>query len=395
MTEQINNTAISMVQAAALQMDPTKTASKDSGEKNDFQKLLEEKSKPTTPERKEQAEAEEKETVEPVKKKRLPLRKERLIPGTELIQIGQIGLRPGIIPTPQPVRPKMEIMGAENPVQMLSVENITEGKLITDEFAQNGVAQVVFQEPVQEPIQQEVQTQVQPEEEIQLQPQEEVQPRQAVETVQPSQTEQTEAPVEQAAPVHAEKAEARDSEEPEAEITEAEQAPQPVFQHVEAAPVKVGETYRAEDSRQADQPDVVNQIDTQLSQAMGRGESYVRIQLNPESLGTVTVEVSRSADGALRVALTAHSSETRNLLERHSTDLQGLLSSRTQQNVQVEVQRQQESQQGQNQHPYDGRNGHAQEQGGGQQHQRRQERSSQDFIQQLRLGLIPMDDDED
>ena len=79
---------------------------------------------------------------------------------------------------------------------------------------------------------------------------------------------------------------------------------------------------------------------------------------------------------------------------RHSSDLQGLLSSRTQQNVQVEVQRQQESQQGQNQHPYDGHNGHAQEQSG-QQHQRRQERSSQDFIQQLRLGLIPMEDGED
>ena len=59
MTEQINSAAISMVQAAALRMDPTQTAAKDNGEKNDFQKLLEEKSKPTTPERKEQAEAEE------------------------------------------------------------------------------------------------------------------------------------------------------------------------------------------------------------------------------------------------------------------------------------------------------------------------------------------------
>ena len=192
---------------------------------------------------------------------------------------------------------------------------------------------------------------------------------------------------------HIEK-EVRTGEEPEAEIAEAEQAPRSVFERVEAAPVKVGDTYRAEDSRQVDQPDVAGQIDSKLGQALERGDSYVRIQLDPESLGQVTVEISRSADGALRVALTAHSSETRNLLERHSGDLQGLLSSRTQQNVQVEVQRQQESQQGQNQHPYDGHNGHAQEQSG-QQHQRRQERSSQDFIQQLRLGLIPMEDDED
>ena len=212
MTEQINNAAISMVQAAALQMDPTRTAAKDNGEKNDFQKLLEEKSKPTTPERKEQAEAEEKETVEPVKKKKLPLREERLISVKELLQSGQISVPPGVIPVPQPVVPKMEIMGAGDQPQMLSVESIEEGKLITDEFAQDSSVQVV-QGPMQEPVQQEIQ----PQEEVQSQ--EEAQPQQAVEAAQPSQAEQTEAPVEQAAPVHAEKVEAHDSEEPEVDAS--------------------------------------------------------------------------------------------------------------------------------------------------------------------------------
>ena len=67
-----------------------------------------------------------------------------------------------------------------------------------------------------------------------------------------------------------------------------------------------------------------------------------------------------------------------------------MLSSRGQE-VQVDVQRQQESQQGQNQQHqqnYDGHNGHAQD-GQERRQQRREHTSPQDFMQQLRLGLIP------
>lgn len=172
----------------------------------------------------------------------------------------------------------------------------------------------------------------------------------------------------------------------EVEIIGAEQAPQKLFHDVKAAPVKVGEVYEAPETEQTS---VVRQIDNGLAQAMEKGGSYVRIQLDPESLGTVTVEIGQSADGILRVAISAHSGETRSLLERHAADLQGMLSSRTQQTVQVEVERHQESQQGQDQHPYDGHN--RQDQSGRQQeqHQRREHTGSQDFFQQLRLGLIP------
>lgn len=175
----------------------------------------------------------------------------------------------------------------------------------------------------------------------------------------------------------------------EVELLEVEQAPQRVFHDVEAAPVKVGEVY---DARQTDEADVVKQVDTRISQALQDGESLVRIQLTPENLGSVTVEISQSADGILHVALNARSGETRSLLERHAGDLQGLLSSRGQQDVQVEVQRQSESQQNQNQQHqnYDGRNGHAQD-GQERRQSRREHTSSQDFMQQLRLGLIPMD----
>lgn len=172
------------------------------------------------------------------------------------------------------------------------------------------------------------------------------------------------------------------------EITDAEQAPQQLFHDVKAAPVKVGESY---DVEQADKADVAQQIDVGLAQALERGESMVRIQLTPENLGSVTVEITRSAEGILKVALTAGSADTRNLLERHAGDLQGMLSSRTGQSVEVSVQRQPESQQNQNQqHSYDGHNGHPQD-GREQQHSRRGHANAQDFMQQLRLGLIPTD----
>lgn len=172
--------------------------------------------------------------------------------------------------------------------------------------------------------------------------------------------------------------------EPEIEITDAEQAPRQVFADTDRVLVKVGENHEPEQTRQ---PNVADQIDAQLSQAMQKGESHVRVQLTPESLGTVTVEISKSADGILRVALSAHSSETRGLLERHAANLQTMLSSRTEDSVRVEVQRQQESQQSQDQHPYDGHNGH--NRGGEQQQRQHRDHHSQDFMQQLRLGLFP------
>ena len=189
--------------------------------------------------------------------------------------------------------------------------------------------------------------------------------------------------------VRPEDAEQNDADSLLVEITDAQQAPQPVFHDVKAAPVKVGEVEHAPETQETN---VAQQVDAGVAQALEKGESMVRIQLSPENLGSVTVEISRSAEGIIRVALNAHSGETRSLLERHAGELQGLLSSRAQQSVEVSVQRQQESQQNQN-HNYDGHNGHAQD--GEQRHQRRQKQDdSVDFIHQLRLGLIPADGDE-
>lgn len=173
----------------------------------------------------------------------------------------------------------------------------------------------------------------------------------------------------------------------ELKLTDAGQAPQQLFRDLEAPPIKVAEPEPAE------QADIPQQLDKGISQAIGNGESTVRIELNPEYLGSVTVEISRSAEGILKVALSAHSSETRGLLERHATDLQGLLGRNTNQTVEVEVQRQSESQQGQNQPNYDGHNGH--DRGQEQQNRRRDDgQRSRDFAQQLRLGLIPTNAEE-
>lgn len=196
--------------------------------------------------------------------------------------------------------------------------------------------------------------------------------------------------VEEKAPKPVQVREAADTE-TDVEITDADQAPRQLFHDVEAAPVKVGEAY---DVEQTDKVDVAKQIDTGVAEALQKGDSMVRIQLNPEHLGSVTVEITRSAEGIIRVALNAHSGETRGLLERHAGELQGMLSSRTRQEVEVNVQQNQEGQQGQNQqNPYDGRNGHSQ---GGREERRQPRReqsgSSQDFMQQLRLGLISGDE---
>jgi flagellar hook-length control protein FliK len=100
----------------------------------------------------------------------------------------------------------------------------------------------------------------------------------------------------------------------------------------------------------------------------------------------VTVEVTAQEDGTLHIALSAENSHTKALLEQHTAGLQDLVSAQTQRPVQVEVTQRQEEQQGNLQE--DGRNGQSGYQQ--QQQQQRQSQHSEDFLQKLRLGLIPL-----
>ena len=130
----------------------------------------------------------------------------------------------------------------------------------------------------------------------------------------------------------------------------------------------------------------MKQVQKPLQEAILQGESRVEISLSPRNLGSVTVEITRSGDGSLHVLFGASSEQTMNLLEKNSAGLRMLLADSNQAPVRIEVQNAKEQQSGgQFLNPEDGG------QGRGQQQQRREERGgerSQDFIQQLRLGLI-------
>lgn len=158
----------------------------------------------------------------------------------------------------------------------------------------------------------------------------------------------------------------------------------PVFRDVREIPVKVGEPAAAEETLETP---VEDQIGPKLAEALKSGDTRVEIQLAPESLGKVTVEVTLRQDGTLHVALHAENSQTRGLLERSADNLAAMLGRDARQEVQVEVPRQQESQQ---QNFYDQQQGHERQQQ--QQQQHRQERQGgEDFLHQLRLGLVPGD----
>ena len=165
------------------------------------------------------------------------------------------------------------------------------------------------------------------------------------------------------------------------------EADQSVFGQVESVPVKVGDV--AQPQQTVNTQDVETQLKDGLTQALRNGGTKVEIQLNPVELGNVKIEVTRSAEGALYVVLTAEHTQTQSLLERHAAGLQSLLmgSSGTE-NVQVQVNRHQEGQQAENQN-YDGSSGNGREDQQQREHRRQQPSDSADFLQQLRLGLVP------
>lgn len=172
----------------------------------------------------------------------------------------------------------------------------------------------------------------------------------------------------------------------ESRTEQADVEPQPVFRDIKAVPVKVGEVYQAE-------PTVENGVELKdlgdtLTQAIDRGENRLELQLQPAELGRIRVEMRWSDEGALHVVLHAESTRTQNLLEKDMASLQTLLGRETQQEVKVELPREQEASR---QSFDDGR------QNGGQQHHQQEQRQSsrhsgQDFLHQLRLGLIPAEE---
>ena len=154
-----------------------------------------------------------------------------------------------------------------------------------------------------------------------------------------------------------------------------------IFRQLETAPIKVSDA-----AAPAEAKSMAAQIADKLAEAMPRGETRVEVQLTPEHLGKITVELRQRDDGSLHILLHAENSQTRLLLEKDLGGLQMLLHRNTNQDVQVEVPRQQEAQQ-------DMYREDRQEQGHGQRQQQQEKpHSSDDFLQQLRLGLIPAEE---
>lgn len=176
-------------------------------------------------------------------------------------------------------------------------------------------------------------------------------------------------------------AEVQVQEQPKADTAEvAVEVEAPVFGVVEEAPIKVSET--AVPAEQIEAEPVETQVADKLIKTLSSGETKVELQLTPENLGKVTIELIGKEDGSLHVVLHAERSQTRSLLEQDLSGLQNLLSRTTQQEVEVQVTQPHQQQQ---QQSYDGHQQQHQQQ---HQEQRDDQRSSADFLNQLRLGLL-------
>ena len=144
----------------------------------------------------------------------------------------------------------------------------------------------------------------------------------------------------------------------------------------------MGEAPKAAETEQP----VEKQVAPRINEALAKGETRVELQLTPENLGKVTVEMTWGKDGSLVVQVHAENRGTQDLLAKSTQELAQLLGRETQQEVRVEVPRQEESQR---QDLYEQQQ--EQHQRRQQEQRQKQEAGGEDFLQQLRLGLIPLD----
>lgn len=163
---------------------------------------------------------------------------------------------------------------------------------------------------------------------------------------------------------------------------------QPVFHETQSVPVKVGERYETVDTQK---PEMDNQLADVIRGAAQAGTERIEIHLAPQNLGSLVIEMTKDANGALQVVLHTSNAKAAGLLNQHLDGLHTALQGYGQEEVRVEVQRGQESQEQHfRQADPDGRGQH--------QHRQQQERqeeapaNGQEFLQKLRLGLFGGDE---
>ena len=228
-----------------------------------------------------------------------------------------------------------------------------------------------------------------------VQPEERQTEQPATRTREIRQPEQSEQPVREERKVEAPKVvQAEESDKPEEDADTAQLAQgTPLFERVDAPVIKVAEATKP---IPLEAEDGVEQLGDAIDTILVNDVSANRIEvtLTPENLGKLTVEITRGEDGTLNVVLHATTEKAANLLEKGADGLRQALTASAERAVQIQVRGSEESQQ-QFLNP-DGQN----EQNRGQQQQQRngrrhEQQSAQDFLQQLRLGLVDVDNKEE
>ena len=131
----------------------------------------------------------------------------------------------------------------------------------------------------------------------------------------------------------------------------------------------------------ATEPDFAPRLAKAITEAEQEGARHVELKLAPEHLGKLSVELTQGKDGVLHIVFHAENEQAMKLLQEHSATLVSMLHGSHSGEIQVEVPRPQQGEQ-----PWQ-----QPEQQPGQQHGRNpqeQRQSTEDFLQQLRLGLL-------
>lgn len=157
---------------------------------------------------------------------------------------------------------------------------------------------------------------------------------------------------------------------------------QPLFRDVETVPVKVGDATPTVD---VNAPDMEKQLADTIQAKLNTVGDKVQIQLQPENLGHITIELVQHG-GKMGLVIFADNAKTTSLLSQHAGNLGALLEDRTGQTVHVQVQ-QQEPEQPQ----YDGHNQQNRQQQEEQSHPKQSKAEQDSFLGQLRLGLYQLD----
>ena len=150
--------------------------------------------------------------------------------------------------------------------------------------------------------------------------------------------------------------------------------------------IKVGDG----DTLDATEPEFDTKLAKQIVTASDHGQQNVTVQLTPEHLGKITIEMSKNDNGLLNVVLRTENEHTAHLLREQTSVLSNLLQHGGQDEVRVQVAQPQEAET-QWKQPDQEQNGHNQQ---SQQQQKGKRDETEQFLQQLRLGLLTQSEEE-